>query len=85
MICHFVVLGPQKWEIFVVLQLESVIYTINYCKDWSAERKVLIPTDKYYNNLYFLAFDDSVGVIACTRFWNFWNWLNCWLVHICFQ
>jgi hypothetical protein len=77
LIHHFVILGPQKWKIFVVLQLKSVIYTINYCADWSAKGKVLFPVNKCYNNLYFLTFDDSAGVIACTRFWNFWSWLNC--------
>jgi hypothetical protein len=68
---HFGVAGPQKGQLFVVLQLEGVLCSVKYNEDWSGEPKVLFLEDKSYDDRYFIIFDDYVGVIARTGLWSF--------------
>jgi hypothetical protein len=70
------VLGQPKVGTFLVMQLESLLCTIQYFEDWSAQKRVSFPEDKTYDDRYFTIFDDSYGVIACTGFRRFWKWLN---------
>jgi hypothetical protein len=71
-----IILGQPKLGRFVVMQLESLLYTIQYCEDWGTEKRVSFPEDKCYDNWFFTVFNDTVGVIACTGFRRFWKWLN---------
>ena len=67
---------PWKKGLFVVLEVERVLYSIKYCEDWSDEAQVLFKEDKCYDDRYFTIFDDYVGIIAHIEFRSFWRWLS---------
>jgi hypothetical protein len=54
------VVVPRKRGLFVVLEVERVLYSIKYCEDWSDEAQVSFPEDKYYDDRYFTIFDDYI-------------------------
>jgi hypothetical protein len=58
------------------MQLESLLCTIQYCEDWSTQKRVSFPEDKCYDDQFFAVFNNIVGVIARTGFRRFWKWLN---------